>query len=226
MGRRGEPFGELDALLEQERRLVAVPTAARTRALARARAALAAQLGGASGAAAATTSGSRPRFNRWLAAACLAFVAGAASGVAAFELGLRARFVPPEIVETPPAWPSTLGRATAPATTLERLAEAEPPLGPRPLARADAARAELRLLRQARAAVFREDFAAALPPLCEHARRFRNGRLAEEREALRVRALAGLGREREAQRAANAFEARFPRSPLVSAVNRISTSGL
>jgi hypothetical protein len=82
------------------------------------------------------------------------------------------------------------------------------------------------LLGQARAAVLREDFAAALPPLAEHARRFRNGRLAEEREALRVKALAGLGRDHEAARAAAAFEARFPRSPLISAVNRISTPGL
>jgi hypothetical protein len=73
--------------------------------------------------------------------------------------------------------------------------------------------------------VLREDYAAALPPLAEHARKFRHGRLAEEREALRVKALAGLGRDRAAERAAAAFEARFPRSPLVSAVNGFSTSG-
>ena len=40
-----------------------------------------------------------------------------------------------------------------------------------------------------------------------------------------MKALAGLGRDRDAARAAAAFEARFPRSPLISAVNRISNPG-
>lgn len=220
MGARRNPYLDVEALLEHERRLVAVPSAARTRALARARAALAAQVGPSTWAT--TTSRPRPRLYRWLVAACVAFVAGAASGVAAYELGLRARSVSTGIVETPPALPSTVGRATVSTVSVETLV---PPV-PRPLTRADAARAELRLLGQARAAVLREDFAAALPPLAQHARRFRNGRLAEEREALRVKALSGLGRDREAARVAAAFEARFPRSPLVSAVSRISTSGL
>jgi hypothetical protein len=92
------------------------------------------------------------------------------------------------------------------------------------LSRADAIREELRLLRQARAAVGREDFAAALAPLAELSRRFRDGRLAEEREALRVKALAGLGRTDEARRAAAAFEARFPRSVLLPAVSRMPAS--
>jgi hypothetical protein len=83
---------------------------------------------------------------------------------------------------------------------------------------------ELRLLGEARAAVARHDFAAALGPISEHARRFRNGRLAEEREALRVRALSGLGRTDEAQRAADAFETRFPRSVLAPAVSHMPAS--
>ena len=49
-------------------------------------------------------------------------------------------------------------------------------------------------MRQARAAVARGDFAEALSPINEHTRRFRNGRLVEEREALRVKALVGLRR--------------------------------
>jgi hypothetical protein len=68
----------------------------------------------------------------------------------------------------------------------------------------------------------REDFADALPPLTEHARRFKDGTLAEEREALRVKALAGLGRTTEARRAAAAFGARFPRSVLLPAVNQMA----
>jgi hypothetical protein len=87
--------------------------------------------------------------------------------------------------------------------------------------RAEAVRAELRLLRQARVAVARGDFAAALSPIAEHSRRFKNGRLAEEREALRVKALAGLGRMEEARHAAVAFRARFPRSVLLPAVSKM-----
>src|SRR6185369_7936123 len=82
-------------------------------------------------------------------------------------------------------------------------------------ARPSAARptnAELQLLRAARQDVTRGDFAGALAVIAEHVRRFRNGVLVEEREALRVKSLAGLGRREEAQRAANRFHARFPHS--------------
>jgi len=74
------------------------------------------------------------------------------------------------------------------------------------------------LQRRARDAVARKDFAAALPPIVEHARRFKNGRLAEEREALRLKALVGLGRTEDARRAAAAFEARLQRGELLPAV--------
>jgi hypothetical protein len=63
-----------------------------------------------------------------------------------------------------------------------------------------------------------------LSHIAEHARRFKDGRLTEEREALRVKSLAGLGRSDEARRAAAAFRARFPRSVLLSAVNQMSPS--
>jgi hypothetical protein len=88
----------------------------------------------------------------------------------------------------------------------------------------DSLRLELRLLRQARAAVARDDFAGALVPIAEHARRFKEGRHAEEREALRVKALSGMGRRDEARRAAAAFKARFPRSVLLPAVNRLAAT--
>jgi hypothetical protein len=74
----------------------------------------------------------------------------------------------------------------------------------------------------ARRAVARQDFAAALGPIGEHARRFKDGRLTEEREALRVKALSGLGRVAEARHAAQAFEARFPRSVLLPAVSHMA----
>jgi hypothetical protein len=51
--------------------------------------------------------------------------------------------------------------------------------------------------------------------VAEHARQFPNGRLAEEREALRIRSLASARRADEAVRAFAAFAARFPQSALL-----------
>ncbi len=70
------------------------------------------------------------------------------------------------------------------------------------------------MLQPARQAVARQDFAAALAAIAEHQRRFPAGQLAEEREALRVKALLGAGRAAEAQHAGDAFRERFPRSAL------------
>jgi hypothetical protein len=121
------------------------------------------------------------------------------------------RAVRPPVAVEPPVVP--VEPAVEPPS---EAASAAPAISP-----AEVARAELRLLRQARAAVARGDFAAALVPIGEHARRFKNGRLTEEREALRVKSLAGLGRTEEARRAADAFRARFPRSVLLPAVSRM-----
>lgn len=79
-------------------------------------------------------------------------------------------------------------------------------------------RDELALLQRARAAVAANDWGDAHSAVSEHARRFPVGQLAEEREALRVKTLIGLGRQEEARQAARAFEARFPRSVLGPAV--------
>jgi hypothetical protein len=74
---------------------------------------------------------------------------------------------------------------------------------------------EFALLRPAYQAVARHDFPSALTAIAAHHRRFASGQLAEEREALRVKALLGLGRRAEAQQAASAFRERFPRSVLL-----------
>jgi len=75
--------------------------------------------------------------------------------------------------------------------------------------------AELDLLSRAQAAYTRHDFSRALALVGEHSRRFPNGHLAEEREALRVRSLLGCGRHGEAERASAAFARRFTRSVLL-----------
>lgn len=78
----------------------------------------------------------------------------------------------------------------------------------------DAYAMELRVLQPAQQAVARQDYADALAAVADHRRQFPSGRLAEEREALRVKALLGLGRVAEAQRAGVEFQGRFPYSAL------------
>lgn len=85
--------------------------------------------------------------------------------------------------------------------------------------------AELQLLRDARQDVTRGDFTRALAVIAEHVRRFRNGALVEEREALRVKALEGVGRHDDAQRAAARFHARFPHSVFLPTFEHLKGAG-
>jgi len=214
---------EIRTLIDHERDVPPLPATVRARAIARARAALVAG------------NDRRPapvpvRWQRWAAAAAVICILSGGVGAAAYQF--RAHLAPePEIhpiaapvktVATPPAPPKTL--VTQPAPIDEEMLAPAPDTGKPVLSKADAARAELRLLRQARAAVARAAYAAAMQPIAEHTRRFKDGRLAEEREALRVKALAGLGRTDEARRAAKAFRARFPRSVLLPAVSQMPAS--
>ena len=89
----------------------------------------------------------------------------------------------------------------------------------RPLTRSEGYAVELELLQQARTALARADFAAALAAIAAHERRFPNGQLAEEREALRVLALSGAHQSEDARRAATAFRKRFPHSLLLTRMN-------
>jgi hypothetical protein len=209
---------DVRSLLQHEREITPVPTIVRARVMARARAAIAAG-------PAVYTARPRPAPVRWAVAAGVIFVAAGAVGAAAYEMRVRLD----QHAAAPRPAVASLARP-APARTVAA-AEAEPDELAPPhtvsaarFSRADAAREELRLLRQARAAVARQDYAAALPLLAEDARRFKDGRFVEEREALRVRALAGLGRTDEARRAAERFQARFPRSVLLPAVRQMPTA--
>ena len=131
--------------------------------------------------------------------------------------------------------------ASAPTTgTTEPVNRAEPPpvsdtqpatrapeeptaAGPRPSAssRQDRGSEELQLLSRARKADARGDFSEVLALASEHERTFPAGRLAEEREVLRVRALVGLGRMDQARRAAARFHRQFPRSVLLHKVDEM-----
>src|SRR4029077_11696299 len=118
------------------------------------------------------------RHTRWAAAAALLCILGGAVGAAAYQF--RAFLAPAPAIH-PLAAPVKAVAAPQPVAPAPIVEEA-PAIAPdKPvLSKADAARAELRLLRQARAAVAREDYASALRPIAEHAHRFKAGRLAEE----------------------------------------------
>ena len=75
---------------------------------------------------------------------------------------------------------------------------------------------ELELLEPARACSVRGDHQGALSAIAKHQHEFPNGQLAEEREALRIRALWGLGQKPAADAAAAVFRAQHPRSGLLS----------
>lgn len=74
---------------------------------------------------------------------------------------------------------------------------------------------ELALLDRARRALGAGDFRAALHGVEKHSRSFPKSQLGEEREALRVRALAGAGLSKKAGEAARDFESSYPNSVLV-----------
>ncbi len=209
IGAQDELPGDLRKLLERERAVPALPAETRERILARARKTLADK-------GALPPRERRPiPVLRWAVSGAVVALASAAGGVAAFELCLR------------------MQGATAPVVSTTAIAKpgprTEPPAkdtDPSPVAYQTTRRAddEVRLLARARLALAHEEFGAAMGPILEHARRFKHGRLTEEREALRVKALSGLGLREEVRRAAAAFEARFPRSPLVPAVNQLASS--
>jgi hypothetical protein len=215
---------DVEELLESGRPLVPISSNTRTRAVARARASL-------QGPPAARDPVSRPQprpWNRWAMAAGIALVSAIAGVAAAYELrvhALRSRTASPPPVLAPsraPKPPEVAARPVDPPSV-----EQDPPAPARqPAAGTDLVRQELQLLRRARAAMTERNFAAALVPLAEHARRFKDGRLAEERDALRVKALCGLGRTAEAHRMFGAFEARFPRSPLLPALRQMAGQDL
>jgi hypothetical protein len=73
---------------------------------------------------------------------------------------------------------------------------------------------ELQLLSRARKALAAGKYSSTMSLIRAHEQRFPAGQLSEEREALRVKALRGMGRERDARRAASDFKQRFPRSVL------------
>lgn len=227
--RRREPGlePELEAFLERRKIERTLPPRMRARVLARARTVIA--TGGAVPSsrneplASAPYSAGRRRISGRVA---LALSAAFAAGALATIVGLHRRAAPP--LPGPPAAtvtekPIVPARSPPhPADHVSELATDQWVLPPRRVRPAGFARdpfvQEQEILQRAQAAYARRRFSTALVALAEHARRFPDGHLAEEREALRVRSLLALGRRDDARSAATAFAARFPRSVLLPRV--------
>ena len=216
---------ELEALLAPHRTVLPIAPSVEARAIARARALATAELTD-------PAVGWVPARPRWVFAAA----AGAVLALGAAAYAARAWIAVPSSPTATAGHAASvvLPRASAPVSGTVAVAAADneapvtivPPAAPRRhiAAKAIAARpsnAELELLRAARQEVTRGDFAGALATIADHVRRFRHGGLVEEREALRVKSLAGLGHHEEAQRAAAQFHARFPHSVFLATFERI-----
>jgi hypothetical protein len=110
------------------------------------------------------------------------------------------------------ASPDLAERHATPARALERAPRATSALAE-----------EQALLDPARAALAHGDGAGALSLLEQHTRRFPDGALAQEREAMAIRALVLTGDGERAQRRADAFRAHYPGSllwPMIDATLR------
>jgi len=226
--KRDEPpvDAELESLLERGRVIPRLPDVIRARALARARATAAAA---ATVSAPARTAVARGR-GLWIAvAASLALVLGAAGATAALR-----GWLPWQREPSPPSSPGPVPPVTAAAAASDEPAPSErapettsiakPQRPARTATAQESYAAELQLLQRAHAAYTRRDFSSALVLVAEHGRRFPNGRLAEQREALRVRSLAGSGRGDEARRAVAGFAVRFPRSVLLQRLQETASA--
>ena len=176
---------------------------------------------------------SRVRPAALLAAASLALVGVAAAGLllsngpqpntsAPPPLVTRAPLVTTRVESAPPpprVAPEPAAVATA-APPVPQTAPA-PTVGPRVRSiGVNQYAIELGLLEPARSHIARGDYNAALVAIAKHHKEYPNGQLAEEREALRVRALWSLGRGEGAEAAAAAFRKRYPRSALLSWMKR------
>ncbi len=213
---------DLEALVEAGKVVPRLPDVVRARSLARARAIVVAEPSRAEPILV-------PR-RRGLTIALAASVAVAVAGASALAaLALRSDHgiatAPPAARAAAPARSATGGPAQAtPPAAVTLPARTTPTTRPRPSVRPASAResyaAELNLLKRAQVAYAEGDYADTLALVAEHDRRFPTGRLAEEREALRVRTLTKAGRTDEAQRAAAAFADRFPRSVLLPRAGR------
>lgn len=218
-----KPNPDLEALLEHGRIHRRVPASVRARLLARAREVASAATGSSDPTVETVVPSARPLGSRrWQFgfAATVALVSAAmlaSAAVLTYRLSPSDTVIVPKEAAVPPTHP-------VPPATASRPVDPQPDPAPapsrpeRPVNIRESYAAELKLLNRSQAAFVKGNLSGALALLAEHARRFPRGRLAEEREALRIRSLAGLGQTSAARGAATAFANRFPHSAMLPRV--------
>ena len=185
--------------------------------------------GGGHGSLAPVASVSTPLLARPVAWLASAFIAGGFVGAGVHasiarpqasivQVAAQAPLPVPPVAATAPAQavavvPVDSATASAPGRAPTSSTRAHSP--PRDVDLAE----ERALLEVARTALARGQDEAALHSLEEHAARFPNGRLSEEREVLTVQALASSGRTADARDRAARFRHAFPQSILLPAVD-------
>lgn len=219
----------LSALLSQEKDYAPAPEMIRARLMSRARQAV------------TTTGMPVPERRLFWPSRRLAYAAGAGfvlvTGMAAaYELFVRPVPAPPPSAAprthlakpAQPGLPEPTVPQGLPATEepeVPALSQTESDLPRRASATKNEARLrEIRLLVRARQADARRDYATVLSVAAEHERSFPAGRLSEERQVLRVKALVGLGWADEARRVGGDFRRQFPHSVLRQTVNEMLSS--
>jgi len=129
---------------------------------------------------------------------------------------------PPPAIETPaPIEAGDVTGAVARRPSAPPTAAGDPACAPAPASQSGVA-GEARLVTEGVRALRSGRSACALSLLDTHARAFREGVLAEERDAERALALAALGRTAEARIAAAAFLRRYPASLLGARLHRLA----
>jgi hypothetical protein len=128
------------------------------------------------------------------------------------------------VVETCAAEPTVVPTVIEPVTAIASSAAPAPTEEPKATVREGSRdhdlASERSLIEQARQAVGFRRWAAASSLLDQHRRRFNRGRLAEERDSLRVPVLVMLGRHDDARAAAERFHARYPTSIFATGVDQ------
>jgi hypothetical protein len=231
----------LAEVIEEERPLRSAPAGSRARVLERLDTSLGGGLTGTPPAAPPSSQGPGGRGAAgWLArgAAVATFVVGIAVGAAWSPRGRVVVDAPSSSAparESQPAPFASAVEAITPSTTASSVQIATvdagasvspaPPSAPRPAPERDDLAQERSLLEAARTALLRRDASGTLAMLQKHATRYPNGRLAEERDALIVQALALAGRGDEARARTEAFEKRYPQSLFLPSVRGASSTG-
>jgi len=220
----------VEALAAHERVLPAQPEDVQARLMSRARAAT---LAGPP--ATEPVRVTRTGASQSLAAATAAVAVAAGIAAAMYLLGGSAPSAPTAkapVTATPPAVappeplpaPTSGSAPAAPSARAQPVEALVPSATPTATSRRDSGPEEIQLLSRARQADARRDYAGVLSILSEHERNFPAGRLSEEREVLRVKALVGLGRTDQARRTAARFRRQFPKSVLLRKVDEMLAS--